>query len=72
LPLATAIAGPVESAVGRSAALWGCSGLILLLTLAVLGVPEVRNLRRAPAAAVPVPVLPVVEEGLPETMTTPG
>ncbi|MFF4765603.1 MFS transporter [Streptomyces sp. NPDC001255] len=71
LPLATAIAGPVESAVGRSAALWGCSGLILLLTLAVLCVPEVRNLRRAPGAAA-VPVLPAPEEGLPETVTTPG
>ncbi|MFI0817456.1 MFS transporter [Streptomyces sp. NPDC021098] len=46
VPLATALAGPAESAFGRSAALWGCSSLILLLTLAVLCVPDVRRLRR--------------------------
>lgn len=46
LPIATALAGPVETAVGRSTALWGCSALILLLTLAVLLVPDVRRLRR--------------------------
>ncbi|MGW2326196.1 MFS transporter [Streptomyces sp. NPDC001700] len=46
VPLATALAGPAESAFGRSAALWGSSALILLLTLAVLCVPDVRQLRR--------------------------
>ncbi|WP_328581253.1 MFS transporter [Streptomyces sp. NBC_00370] len=46
VPVAAALAGPAESAFGRSAALWGCSGLILLLTLAVLCVPDVRRLTR--------------------------
>lgn len=46
VPLATALAGPAESAFGRSAALWGSSSLILLLTVAVLCVPDVRRLRR--------------------------
>lgn len=51
IPVATALAGPVMNAVGRSAALWGCSGLIVLLTAAVLLLPEVRRLtRREPAA----------------------
>ncbi|MEU0842422.1 MFS transporter [Streptomyces sp. NPDC005962] len=46
VPLATALAGPAENAFGRSAALWGSSSLILLLTVAVLCVPDVRRLRR--------------------------
>ncbi|MET7766616.1 MFS transporter [Streptomyces sp. NPDC005393] len=46
LPLATALAGPAEAAFGRTASLWGCSALILALTLAVLTVPDVRRLRR--------------------------
>lgn len=46
LPLATALAGPAEAAFGRTASLWGCSALILALTLAVLTVPDVRGLRR--------------------------
>ncbi|OON77357.1 MFS transporter [Streptomyces tsukubensis] len=46
LPLATALAGPVESSFGISPALWGCSALVVLLTAAVLLVPDVRNLRR--------------------------
>ncbi|MFD7900093.1 MFS transporter [Streptomyces sp. NPDC059743] len=46
VPLATALAGPAESAFGRSAALWGCSALIVLLTAAVLTVPDVRRLTR--------------------------
>ncbi|MGW1351049.1 MFS transporter [Streptomyces sp. NPDC002409] len=49
MPVATALAGPVESLVGRSQALWGCAGLIVLVTGAVLFVPEVRNLTRKPA-----------------------
>jgi hypothetical protein len=47
MPLAAALAGPAESAFGRSAALWGCSGLIAAVTAAVLCVPDVRNLRRS-------------------------
>ncbi|MGW2027337.1 MFS transporter [Streptomyces decoyicus] len=46
VPLATALAGPVQDLIGRTAALWGCSALIALLTAAVLCVPEVRRLTR--------------------------
>ncbi|ANH94005.1 MFS transporter [Streptomyces sp. SAT1] len=46
VPVATAAAGPVQDAVGRPAALWGCSALVLVLTLAVLCVPDVRRLAR--------------------------
>ncbi|WP_410540155.1 MFS transporter [Streptomyces sp. KL2] len=52
VPLATAAAGPVESLVGRSAALWACSVLVAALTAAVLCVPEVRGLTRRGGAAV--------------------
>ncbi|CAL9596141.1 hypothetical protein SUDANB106_05348 [Streptomyces sp. enrichment culture] len=52
VPLATAAAGPVESLVGRPAALWGCSVLVAALTAAVLCVPEVRGLTRRGGAAV--------------------
>ncbi|MFF3975175.1 MFS transporter [Streptomyces sp. NPDC001828] len=53
VPLATALAGPAQSAVGRTSALWGCSALVVLLTAAVLCVPDVRRLtRRAEPAAV--------------------
>ncbi|WP_326616517.1 MFS transporter [Streptomyces decoyicus] len=59
VPLATALAGPVQDLVGRTAALWGCSALIALLTAAVLCVPEVRRLTRhtkpEPAAGGAVP-----------------
>ncbi|EXU66728.1 MFS transporter [Streptomyces sp. PRh5] len=70
VPLATALAGPAEEAFGRAGSLWGCSALILALTLAVLTVPDVRRLRRretepvaegGPAAATdtaPEPVSP--------------
>ncbi|UNO41653.1 MFS transporter [Streptomyces sp. MST-110588] len=46
VPLATALAGPVQQAVGRTAALWGCAALIVLLTAVVLCVPDVRHLSR--------------------------
>ncbi|EST22744.1 hypothetical protein N566_26410 [Streptomycetaceae bacterium MP113-05] len=59
VPLATALAGPVEVLVGRSTALWGCSAVVVLLTAAVLCVPDVRRLERRPgpatAAQVPQP-----------------
>lgn len=57
VPLATALAGPVQDRIGRTAALWGCSALIVLLTAAVLCVPDLRRLTRrtttAPAAGAP-------------------
>ncbi|MFJ1828609.1 MFS transporter, partial [Streptomyces sp. NPDC088178] len=52
MPVATALAGPVEALVGRSRALWGCAALIVLVTGAVLFVPEVRNLTRATSEVV--------------------
>ncbi|MFJ8082687.1 MFS transporter [Streptomyces sp. NPDC096205] len=46
MPLATALAGPAESAFGRTEALWGCAVSIVLVTALVLLVPDVRRLRR--------------------------
>ncbi|MFF1509737.1 MFS transporter [Streptomyces sp. NPDC058326] len=48
LPLTTALAGPAESAFGRSEALWGAAALMVLVTALVLLVPDVRNLTRRP------------------------
>ncbi|MGW7614440.1 MFS transporter [Streptomyces antimycoticus] len=64
VPVATALAGPAEEAFGRSASLWGCSALILTLTLAVLTVPDVRRLRRREST-------PVIEGGPAATDTAP-
>ncbi|MFH8347442.1 MFS transporter [Streptomyces sp. NPDC018045] len=50
-PVATTLAGPVQDLIGRTAALWGCSALIALLTAAVLCVPDVRRLTRRPSDA---------------------
>ncbi|PZT73748.1 MULTISPECIES: MFS transporter [unclassified Streptomyces] len=68
VPVATALAGPVESLVGRGTALWGCSALIVLVTAAVLFVPDVRNLTRRTAsvevaAAPPAPPASADPEG---------
>lgn len=46
VPLATALAGPAEQAFGRTASLWGCAALVVVVTAAVLCVPDVRNLTR--------------------------
>ncbi len=62
LPLATALAGPAESVFGRSASLWGCAALVVLVTAAVLFVPDVRRLTRRTtkiAAGKPATVEPV-------------
>jgi MFS family permease len=48
VPLAEAAAGPLTDALGTSHTLWIAVGLIVLPTLAVLGVPEVRTLRSRP------------------------
>ncbi|MFE2524119.1 MFS transporter [Streptomyces sp. NPDC059382] len=53
LPLATALAGPVESAVGRTSALWGCAALVILGTGLVLLVPDVRRMTRKSAKEAP-------------------
>ncbi|WP_246113768.1 MFS transporter [Streptomyces montanus] len=46
VPLATALAGPAEEAFGRTESLWGCAALVVVVTAAVLCVPDVRNLTR--------------------------
>lgn len=51
VPLGTALAGPAAGAFGLTGALWGCAGLAVLLTGAVLLAPEVRNLRRKDTTA---------------------
>ncbi|MFG3118349.1 MFS transporter [Streptomyces sp. NPDC048197] len=69
IPLATALAGPVQNLMGRTAALWSCSALIALLTAAVLCVPDIRHLTRrntppltpAPSTPSPPPPTPVTE-----------
>ncbi|MEW1859889.1 MFS transporter [Streptomyces sp. NPDC088194] len=54
-PVATALAGPAAITFGRTQSLWGSSALIVLLTGAVLLLPDVRRLERrtkvAPAPA---------------------
>ncbi|MFD8860840.1 MFS transporter [Streptomyces vinaceus] len=81
LPLATAVAGPVESAFGRTSALWGCAALVVLGTAAVLFVPDVRRMTRKPAppkaSSVPAPA-PAASASAPDpaaqtpTGVTPG
>ncbi|MFJ5218211.1 MFS transporter [Streptomyces sp. NPDC088354] len=51
IPLGTALAGPAAGAFGLTGALWGCAGLAVLLTGAVLLAPEVRALRRKDTTA---------------------
>ncbi|MFF4304705.1 MFS transporter [Streptomyces sp. NPDC001601] len=63
LPLATALAGPAEQGFGRGPALWGCAGLVVAVTAAVLLVPDVRNLTRR---TVPVTARPSATSADPE------
>lgn len=56
VPIATGLAGPAADAFTISGALWGAAGLVVLLTAAVLTLPDVRNLtRRHDPAPVTVP-----------------
>ncbi|MFJ8013562.1 MFS transporter [Streptomyces sp. NPDC096339] len=55
VPLATALAGPAESAFGRTQALWGCATLVVLATALVLLIPDVRRLTRRPAPPITSP-----------------
>ncbi|MFJ3954994.1 MFS transporter [Streptomyces libani] len=69
VPLATALAGPVQDLIGRTAALWGCSAVIVLLTAAVLCVPDIRRLTRRPKRepAAGAPASPAAETAAPDT-----
>ncbi|MFD6970163.1 MFS transporter, partial [Streptomyces sp. NPDC059949] len=58
LPLATTLAGPAESAFGRSTALWGSAALVVLVTALVLLVPDVRRMTRAPHTKTTTPTDP--------------
>lgn len=51
IPVAQALIGPIAEAFGTRATLFGASALVLAATIGVLGVRDVRNLRRKPAAA---------------------
>ena len=53
VPLGYAIAGPLADAVGVRATLWGAAAVGIVVTLAVLAVPGVRNLERRPATPSP-------------------
>ncbi|MEU9304226.1 MFS transporter [Streptomyces sp. NPDC048269] len=77
LPLATALAGPAESAFGRTQALWGCAALVVLATALVLVIPDVRRLTRRPPAepalaATPVPSSPAVSPSPAATPPSPA
>ncbi|SHN23665.1 MFS transporter [Actinacidiphila paucisporea] len=62
-PVALALAGPAASLFGRTRALWGSAGLIVLLTVAVLLLPDVRRMeRRTSKAAAPEVRTPVAAD----------
>ncbi|WUH95316.1 MFS transporter [Streptomyces sp. NBC_00433] len=62
-PVALALAGPAASLFGRTRALWGSAGLIVLLTAAVLLLPDVRRMERRPhRAAAPEVRTPVAAD----------
>lgn len=50
-PLGLAIWGPVAAAIGVSVSLWLAFGLAVALTLALIGVPDIRHLPAAPPPA---------------------
>jgi MFS family permease len=57
LPAGYAIAGPVARAIGISTSLWIGAAWIVFSTIAVLSVPEVRNVRSVMAPKEPAPTL---------------
>jgi MFS family permease len=48
-PLGLAVWGPIAAAIGVSVSLWIAFGLVVALTLALIGVPDVRRLPRSPS-----------------------
>ncbi|WP_329181720.1 MFS transporter [Streptomyces sp. NBC_01477] len=62
-PLAVALAGPAAALFGRTRALWGSSGLIVLLTAAVLLVPDIRRVERVPRPPDAAPVRAPAADG---------
>lgn len=57
-PLGLAIWGPIAAAIGIGVSLWLSFGLAAAMTLALLSVPDIRNLPAAPAASSPPPGVP--------------
>ena len=51
MPLGLAVVGPIATVVGIRATCWGAAALVVLATLPVLAVREVRELRRDSAAS---------------------
>ena len=51
IPVGYAIAGPIADAIGVRATLWGAAAIGIAVTLAVLAVPDVRQLERRHAEA---------------------
>ncbi|MFD7551376.1 MFS transporter [Streptomyces sp. NPDC059816] len=71
VPVFTALAGPAENTIGRSTALWGCAVLVVVVTAAVLFVPEVRQLARRDPTTAPEPGA-VVSPGAPHMEAVPA
>jgi MFS family permease len=46
MPVGFAVVGPLADAIGVKQTLWGAFACIVVVSLAALGVPDVRNLRR--------------------------
>ena len=57
-PIGLAIAGPIAAAVGLSTALYGAGAIFMLITIAVLAVPSVRNFTGGPARDPALPTAP--------------
>jgi hypothetical protein len=47
-PVALALAGPIAEVVGASTILYAADDIFLLITLAVIAVPSIRNLTGTP------------------------
>jgi hypothetical protein len=53
LPVGQAISGPIAGAIGLSTTLYLAGGLFVVLLLAILAVPAVRNFRGEEAVTAP-------------------
>ncbi|MBY8878285.1 MFS transporter [Actinacidiphila acidipaludis] len=65
MPLGLALAGPAATAFGRTQSLWGSAVLVVVLTAAVLVLPDVRRLERGHGVAVPEPAADATGTALP-------
>jgi hypothetical protein len=72
MPLGLALAGPAAAAFGRTQSLWGSAGLVVLLTAAVLVLPDVRRLERTPPAAPVAAPVPTASGGQPTVKAPSG